>query len=74
MMNSSVSPSCDFRSITKTSALPDYIRRRYVEMARSEKSYYCYIHMPIFPIVWLLRDLRLGGKSCLRVEKNAVSV
>ena len=45
-----------------------------VKIARSEKSYYCYIHMPIFPIVWLLRDLSLGGKWCMRVDKNAVSV
>ena len=41
-----------------------------VKIARSERFYYCYIHMPTFRIVWLLRNLSLGGKSCLRDDKN----
>ena len=45
-----------------------------VKIARSERSYYCYIHMPTFRIVWLLRNLSLGGKLCLRDDKNTVSV
>ena len=40
-----------------------------VKIARSERSYYCYIHMPTFRIVWLLRNLSLGGNLCLRDEK-----
>ena len=45
-----------------------------VKIARSERSYYCYIHMPTFRIVWLLRNLSLGGKLCLRDEKNTAFV
>ena len=41
-----------------------------VKIARSESSYYCYIHRPTFHIVWLLRNLSLGGKLCLRDDKN----
>ena len=41
----------------------------YVKIARSERSDYCYIHMPTFHIVWLLRNMSLGGKLCLRDEK-----
>ena len=41
-----------------------------LELARSERSYYCYIHMPTFHIVLLLRNLSLGGKLCLRDDKN----
>ena len=37
-----------------------------MKIARSERSYYCYIHMPTFRIIWLLRNLSLGGKLCLR--------
>ena len=36
-----------------------------VKIARSERSYYCYIHIPTFHIVWLLRNFSLGGKLCL---------
>ena len=80
MMNSLMSPSCNFRSITKASALPGYIVcSRYVDIgnvkiARSERSYYCYNHMPTFRIVWLLRNLSLGGKLCLRDDKNTAFV
>ena len=59
MINSSVSPSCDFRRTVGN-----------VKIARSERSYYCYIHMPTFRRVWLLRNLSLGGKLCLRDDKN----
>ncbi len=45
-----------------------------VKIARSERSYYCYIHMPMFHIVWLLRNLSLGGKLCLRDDKNTAFV
>ena len=45
-----------------------------VKIARSERSYYCYIHMPMFCIVWLLRNLSLGGKLCLRDDKNTAFV
>ena len=41
-----------------------------VKIARSERSYYCYIHIPTFHIVWLLRNLSLCGKLCLRDDKN----
>ena len=44
------------------------------KIARSERSYYCNIHMPTFHIVWLLRNLSLGGKLCLRDEKNTAFV
>ena len=45
-----------------------------VKIARSERSYYCYIHMPTFRIVLLLRNLSLGGKLCLRDDKNTAFV
>ena len=70
MINSSVSPSCDFRSITKASAWTV----GNVKIARSVRSYYCYIHMTTFHIVWLLRNLSLGGKLCLRDDKNTAFV
>ena len=41
-----------------------------VKIARSERSYYCYIHIPTFHIVWLLHNLSLGGKLCLRDDKH----
>ena len=41
-----------------------------LHMSTSERSYYCYIHMPMFRIVWLLCNLSLGGKLCLRDDKN----
>ena len=41
-----------------------------VKIARSERSYYCYIHMPTFRIVWSLPNLSLGGKLCMRDNKN----
>ena len=70
MMKSSVSPSSDVRSITKASALPGYTTLGNVKIARSERSYCCYIHIPTFHIVWLLRKLSLGGKLCMSDEKN----
>ena len=73
MINSSVSPSCDFRSITKASALHTSTVGN-VKIARSEISYYCYIHMPTFDIVWLLRNLSFGGQLCLRDDKNTAFV
>ena len=46
-----------------------------VKIARSEGSYYYYIRMPTFRIVWLLRNLsKLGGKLCLRDDKNTAFV
>ena len=45
-----------------------------MKIAHSERSYYCYIHMPMFRIVWLLRKLSLGGKLCLRDDKNTAFV
>ena len=48
-----------------------------VKIARSERSYYCYIHMLTFhipPLVWLLRNLSLGGKLCLGDDKNTAFV
>ena len=46
-----------------------------VKIARSERSYYCcYIHMPMFHIIWLLRNLSLGGKLCLSDDKNTAFV
>ena len=73
-MNSSVSPSCDFRNITNASALPGYIGPTStvgnLKIVRFGRSYYCcYIHMPTFRIVLLLRNFSLGGKLCLRDEK-----
>ena len=44
-----------------------------VKIARSERSYYCYIHIPTFHVVWLLRNLSLRGKLCLRDDKNTES-
>ena len=41
-----------------------------VKVACSERLYYCYIHMQTFRIVWLLRNLNLGGTLCLRDDKN----
>ena len=46
----------------------------HLKIARSERSYYCYIHMPTYRIVLLLRNLSLGGKLCLRDDENTVSV
>ena len=75
MINSSVSPSCDFHSITKASALPGYMSTvGNVKIARSKRLYNCYVHMPMFHIVWLLRNLSLGGKLCLRDDKNTAFV
>ena len=45
-----------------------------VKIARYEISYYCYIHMPMFRIVWLLRNLSLGDKLCLRDDKSTAFV
>ena len=45
-----------------------------VKIARSERSYYCYIHMPTFRIDWLLCNLSLGDKLCLRDDKNTAFV
>ena len=45
-----------------------------VKIARSKGSYYCYIHMPMLRIVWLLRNLSLGGKLCLSDDKNTAFV
>ena len=45
-----------------------------VKITRSERLYYCYIHMTTFRIVWLLRNLSLGGKLCLRDDKNTAFV
>ena len=44
------------------------------KIALSERSYYYYIHMPTFRIVWLLRNFSLGGKLCLRDDKNTAFV
>ena len=41
-----------------------------VKITRSERSYYCYINMPMFRIVWLLHNLSLRGKLCLHDDKN----
>ena len=41
-----------------------------MKIAHFERSYYCYIHIPTFHIVWLLRNLSFGGKLCLRDDKN----
>ena len=71
MMHSSVSPSYDFRSITKASVLLGSTVEN-AKITRSERSYYCY--MPMFCIVWLLRNLSLGGKLCLRDDKNTAFV
>ena len=48
--------------------------RKRENLAGSERSYYCYIHMPTFHMVWLLRNLSLGGKLCLRDDKNTAFV
>ena len=45
-----------------------------VKIGRFERSYYCYIHIPTFHIVWLLHNLSLGGKLCLRDDKNTAFV
>ena len=45
-----------------------------VKIARSERSYYCCIHIRTFHIVWLLRNLSLDGKLCLRDDKNPAFV
>ena len=77
-MNSSASPSCDFRSITKASALLDSERLHTSTVGNSkiacyERSYYCYIYMPTFRVVLFLRNLSLGGKLCLHDYKNTGS-
>ncbi len=75
-MSSSVLPSCDFRSITKASALTRLHASTVgnLKIARSERSYYCYIHMPTFRIVLVLNNLSLGGKLCLRDGKNTAFI
>ena len=45
-----------------------------VKVARFERSYYCYIHMPTFRIVWLLRNLSFGGNLYLLHDKNTAFV
>ena len=44
-----------------------------MEIARSGRAYYCDVHMPTFRIVWLLRNLSLGGELFLRDKQEAVS-
>ena len=44
------------------------------KIACSERSYYCYIHMLTFCMVWLFCNLSLGGKLCLRDDKNTAFV
>ena len=41
-----------------------------LKIARFEGSFYCYIHMPTFRLVWSLCNLSLGGKLRLRDDKN----
>ncbi len=72
MINSSVSPYCDFRIIIKAFALPGYMST--VRIVRSERSYYCYIHMPTFRVVLLLRNLSSDGKLSLRDDKNTAFI
>ena len=57
---------CDARIHTSTV--------RNLKIVRSERSYYCYIHMPTFHIVLLLRNLSLGDKLYLRDDKNTAFV
>ena len=45
-----------------------------VKIAHAERSYFCYIHMPTFRIVWLLRNFSLGGKMGLCDDKNTAFV
>ena len=45
-----------------------------LKIARSERSYYCYICMPTFRIVLLLCNLSLGGKLRLRDDENTAFV
>ena len=45
-----------------------------LKIARSERSNYCYIHMPTFRVVSLLRNLSLGGKLCRRDDNNTAFV
>ena len=45
-----------------------------VKITRSERSYYCYIHVPTFCIVWLLHNLSLGGQLCLVMTKYCVCI
>ena len=82
MMNSSVSPSCDCRlsqhhqgfcaARLHTSSTGN------VKIARTEKSYYCYIHiMPTFRIVWLITVVTwVWVANCidLRDDKNTAFV
>ena len=75
MINSSASPSCDFRSLTKACAATLHTSTiGNVKIARFERSCYRYIHMPKFRIVWLLRNLSLVGKLGLRDDKNTAFV
>ena len=45
-----------------------------LKIARSEKIVFFYIHMPTFRIVWLLHNLSLSGKLCVRDDKNTAFV
>ena len=73
-MNSTVSPSCYFGMHCHGFAAARLTCPAYVDGRRRENSSflkdYCYIHMPTFRIVWLLRNLRLVGKLCLHDDKN----
>ena len=68
-----VTPHCDFHQGFCAARL-DTSTVGYLKIARSERSYYCYIHMPTFRIVLLLRNLSLDGKLCLRDDKNTAFV
>ena len=53
-------------SIAKACARAGLLHARHTSMVGNvkiaDRSFYCYIHMPTFCIVWLLRNLSLDGK------------
>ena len=46
----------------------------FVHHGRDVNRVYCCVHMLTFRTVWLLRNLRLDGKWCLRDDINATFV
>ena len=78
-MNSTVLPSFQFGINCQGFAAarltwPAYVDGRKLENSCLKISHYCCIDMSMFRAVWLLDNLTLDGKLCLRDDKNAAFV
>ena len=78
-MNSTVLPSFQFGMncqcfFAARLTWPTYVDGRKLENSYLKRSHYCCIDMYTFRAVWLLHNLTLDGKLCLRDDKNVAFV